>query len=441
MVSDTAGFTTDFVSKMKKRLLDQIDVQNVGAVVAAPDKATPGGSYYYHWVRDGGLTMDAYMDIEDNDYDTVKDKMTAYEGWVRNVHKLTPIHDNLDVRIEVKFEIPSGAIYAGGWCRPQTDGPPIRARAMLKWANLLWDQGLQDRAKNDVWPLIQQDLDWVIKNWNENSLNPHGCDLWEEVRSDNFFWNRMAFVTALHNAAEFATKTGVSTPDQYTSAASAVEDTVKQHWNGVYLIASSGRPKDGSTTHAIATLGEYQFGPTSAEAAQTISVLNDAFCEEYPINNKDSEAGTPGILYGRYPGDHYAGGNPWQLLSVVLGELYYKVSIGYGKLGDEVPDCEHSMAWKKLLKLEDGASGAALANTAFKAGDAVMYRVWQHVKNDDGRIDEQIDKNTGAQASAKSLTWSLANVLHALKVRDQASVARNQTGNLYFAPEGRVQTE
>ena len=25
----------------------------------------------------------------------------------------------------------------------------------------------------------------------------------------------------------------------------------------------------------------------------------------------------------RYPGDHYAGGNPWQLLTAVLGELFY----------------------------------------------------------------------------------------------------------------------
>ena len=28
-----------------------------------------------------------------------------------------------------------------------------------------------------------------------------------------------------------------------------------------------------------------------------------------------------GILIGRYPGDSYAGGNPWQLLTAVLGKL------------------------------------------------------------------------------------------------------------------------
>ena len=34
-------------------------------------------------------------------------------------------------------------------------------------------------------------------------------------------------------------------------------------------------------------------------------------------------AGDVGILIGRYPGDSYAGGNPWQLLTAVLGELFY----------------------------------------------------------------------------------------------------------------------
>jgi len=35
------------------------------------------------------------------------------------------------------------------------------------------------------------------------------------------------------------------------------------------------------------------------------------FCSIYPINSDDNNAGLPGNLWGRYPGDHYAGGNPW----------------------------------------------------------------------------------------------------------------------------------
>ena len=60
-----------------------------------------------------------------------------------------------------------------------------------------------------------------------------------------------------------------------------------------------------------------------------------------------------------------------------------------------------------------------LAQAASSAGDAVMTRLWSYVKDDGGRIDEQIDKNSGAQTSAAALTWSYANILHALHTRKQ----------------------
>ena len=40
-----------------------IDIQGKGGVVAAPDHSTPGGSYYYHWMRDASLTMRTYMEL------------------------------------------------------------------------------------------------------------------------------------------------------------------------------------------------------------------------------------------------------------------------------------------------------------------------------------------------------------------------------------------
>ena len=63
------------------------------------------------------------------------------------------------------------------------------------------------------------------------------------------------------------------------------------------------------------------------------------------------------------------------------------------------------------------AQDLALAQTA--AGDSVMFRLWEYVKDDGGRIDEQIDKFSGDQASAEGLTWSYANILHSLHTRKQ----------------------
>ena len=72
-----------------------------------------------------------------------------------------------------------------------------------------------------------------------------------------------------------------------------------------------------------------------------------------------------------------------------------------------------------MLIFKDGhiVTARDLATAQLAAGDAVMSRLWDYVKDDGGRIDEQVDKNTGAQASAQGLTWSYANILHALKIR------------------------
>ncbi len=40
-----------------------INIEGKGGICAAPDRATPGGSYYYHWMRDAALTMRTYMEL------------------------------------------------------------------------------------------------------------------------------------------------------------------------------------------------------------------------------------------------------------------------------------------------------------------------------------------------------------------------------------------
>ena len=47
----------------------------------------------------------------------------------------------------------------------------------------------------------------------------------------------------------------------------------------------------------------------------------------FPINQKDTDNGVPGVMYGRYFGDHYAGGNPWILTTGALAQLFYRAAI------------------------------------------------------------------------------------------------------------------
>lgn len=46
---------------------NNIDLYGLGGIVAAPDNSTPGGSYWYHWMRDAGLTMRHYIELNDKD--------------------------------------------------------------------------------------------------------------------------------------------------------------------------------------------------------------------------------------------------------------------------------------------------------------------------------------------------------------------------------------
>ena len=62
------------------------------------------------------------------------------------------------------------------------------------------------------------DLDWIVKHWQSD-----GCDLWEELRDSNLFWNRMAFAYSLGLGSKLATRIGdLSLANTYSSAKTAI---------------------------------------------------------------------------------------------------------------------------------------------------------------------------------------------------------------------------
>jgi len=106
------------------------------------------------------------------------------------------------------------------------------------------------------------------------------------------------------------------------STKAAVKATLEGHWTGSFMTESSNRQKDGATIHAFSSFFGYPL--TDQKVAKTIQTLAFTFCAEYPINQADNKNGIPGILIGRYPGDVYAGGNPWQLLTAVTAKTFYQ---------------------------------------------------------------------------------------------------------------------
>eukprot|EP00930_Biecheleria_cincta_P058168 TRINITY_DN44012_c0_g1_i1.p1 TRINITY_DN44012_c0_g1~~TRINITY_DN44012_c0_g1_i1.p1 ORF type:complete len:457 (+),score=112.34 TRINITY_DN44012_c0_g1_i1:69-1439(+) len=418
-------FDDDAVKVMRTYFLRNINVNGTGAVVAArgdvpalPDGCCPGG-YTYHWMRDGALSMHALQDLVDlegegDESAFAREAVKSYAGWVQRMQA----GSHGDAHTEPKWNIDSQTPYAGGWCRPQTDGPPLRARALMKAAD--WKSG---PSKETLWGLVKFDLDWVAKS---GSISLETCDLWEETVDPNFLWNRAMMRAALLDGGAFASSMGDETrANSYNEAAAkllgkpATDHTAADGSltecpsdGGTDSCKKYAKSVDGavilSIIHSTEALGD------SETLANTVESYNKAFCGLYAVNQQDSSAGTPGVLYGRYVKDSYGGGNPWVLITSALASLLYQ------QAQHQPPAGAALTAWQRALNSEsfDGSPKAFVA-----AGDAVLSRLHRHVAPENFRLFEQIDRESGKQYNAEDLTWSYAETLMALKERAAVTLA------------------
>lgn len=425
-----APFSAEEEARVRGYFLKNLDVDGSGAVVAAPDHETPGGNYWYHWERDGALSMHALL-ATSGLTEEVDRKFKDYVQWVKKAQEQPTAHRFTDIRVEPKYEIPSAKPFAGGWCRPQTDGPGLRAKALGEYALAILDQADgKSFVLDNLWAvnssvldkrLISWDLDWVVHNWKQE-----GCDLWEEVVSPDFFWGRYTMRAGLHVGAQLASALGdEKAHDLYVGTLKEIEKTlVKSHWTGAFLDQCwtqwcATRRRDSAVIEAINVghLSDGYLPLLSKYVLGTVITLNDLFCEEYDVNRADSEKGVPGVLYGRYSGDRYAGGNPWVLLSVSLARLVYRQAAA-ASAGEAISE-EVEGLLQQAYGIAPGLSGAALGAALVRAGDGVLLRVKSHLPPS-LHMNEQLDRHTGAPIGAKDLTWNYANTLLALQARSEA---------------------
>lgn len=78
------------------------------------------------------------------------------------------------------------------------------------------------------------------------------------------------------------------------------------------------------------------------------------------------------------------------------------------------------------MGISSSSSLGAQAKAALHAGDAVLFRMFQNVKDGEGHIYEQMDRVTGEQKSAHDLTWSYANILSAMQERSKVKENMSQ---------------
>jgi len=429
-------FSSDEVRIMRGYFMKNININGQGGIVAAPDLDTPGGSYYYHWMRDGALTMRSLQETASS-FSEVEATVKSYVKWVLKVqNEVDP--NGIDVRTEPKFMLPNGEVFSAGWCRPQNDGPGLRAITLMIAAESLMDNSETPYVQQYLWTgnpnsyhggAIKYDLDYIITGYNSNT-----CDLWEEIKDTDMFWNRITMKKALIMGAKFATKMGDSaSAAQYTATMNLINATLySNHFNGGFVQETNSRTRDSAVIVGFNDgfdESDSQFAPTSYEVAATVSSYNTMFCSQYAINTADTANKIPGVLYGRYQGDTYAGGNPWVLSTSALAGLFYR-GANY-ILANGLPSSDALAMWQKAFNspVPLSASTVCAAAEIFAAqGDGVMLRLRSHVLARGFHLDEQIDRNSGQQCSAEDLTWSYAETLNAMHWRDlyqrKASVIR-----------------
>ncbi|CAK9047113.1 unnamed protein product [Durusdinium trenchii] len=446
---------------------NNINLNGTGAVIASPG-ACPAlveccnimdkQPYGFHWTRDASLSLLTYLEhskqfleVEEGEAsllqthrgkkqntmrDEIEHSIDAFAGWVEGVHARKMAANNMggstsaaeEAYLEPKWTF-DGEPYKGGWCRPQTDGPPLRARLLMKAAKVF------PNLKERLWPLAKKDLDWLVDNFAMNS-----CDLWEETRDDDFVWNRVVQLSALAEGADFTENpndkqryldaiqqkgeplanhiAGESGEEYITNcpASNMGEDCVRydKQLDGVLILTLiHGHPMVATDAVKLPSF-------LDAKVANTVKQLCLVFCKSYPINTQDTDAKVPGVLLGRYELDHFghqSQGNPWVLITASLANLLYKAAAEVSQGGKADP------AWANVFQNSKGdwwhSGWTGSAKDFIAAGDGVLKRLRHHMK-DGMHLYEQIDKHSGEQWNAKDLTWSYAEVLGAMQSRRKA---------------------
>ncbi|WP_419420965.1 glycoside hydrolase family 15 protein [Legionella sp. D16C41] len=404
-------FSSADIDILKRNFLANIN--NEGAVVASPSQVYP--NYYFDWIRDAAITMDL-IEIwyeKDHHFDNKK-RLLNYVSRTEKIQNQTDPIPGQPILGEPKFYL-NGLPFEGPWGRPQYDGPALRALTLIHFAQVLLKDKELDYVKTHLYNtntislssgVIKTDLDFVALHWQENNF-----DLWEEVYGHHFF-TEMVQRKALLAGAELARQLhDESQAIYYETQAKQIANDLQQFIDKENNIIQATRPphpgrqktQELDTSVILAALlgntHDNFFAPNNGYLKNTALALKEQF-KTYPINANHTEA----VLYGRYIDDVYDGygdseGNPWFILTATMAEYYYT-------LGTMLP-----LTQKERLK-------------AYREqGDSYLKLIKQYAP--DLNLSEQINRYTGEQQGAYSLTWSYISVLRALMVRDKLNIILN----------------
>jgi glucoamylase len=409
-----------------------------GAIIASPVLGSydPDPDYFFHWFRDSAVVIDAlrllYLDgrIGDEALQHLRDftrfslalnrldgrELAAVPGrrervapellqYLREDHELESVHGDA-VAAETRVN-PDGTLDILQWARPQHDGPPLRALALLRWAA---GGHLDAPLLAELTALIRFDLGFTLRHWREPSY-----DIWEEESGHHYYTLRVSAAALAEGAAWLHGLGDTAQAQRCREASQAVLGVLDGYWvdegaadrdaaHGYYRsrVLAHDRPSSKaldiavilSAIHGLGT--EARHDPADPRMQATLARLEALFDAAYPINQ--GRAAGRGPAMGRYAGDVYCSGGAYYFSTLGAAEFCFRAAAAPGG------DAGHRRHWTAR-----GEAYLATVRAYTPAG---------------GDLSEQFDQRSGAQTSAKQLAWSHAAFISCVFARRLAIECR-----------------
>jgi glucoamylase len=402
-----------------------------GAIVASPVLGAydPDPDYFFHWFRDSAVVIDAlrllYLErrIGDEALQHLRDftrfslALNRLDGraaaavpdrrarvapdflqYLREDADLASAHGDAVVA-ETRVN-PDGTLDVSRWARPQHDGPPLRALALLRWAA---GGHLDAPLLAEVTALIRFDLEFTLRHWREPSY-----DIWEEESGHHYYTLRVSAAALAEGAAWLHALGDTAQAQRCRDESQAVLGLLDDYWvndptHGYYRsrVLADDRPSPKALDiavilSAIHSLGhEARHGVADPRMQATLARLDALFDAAYPINH--GRAAGRGPAMGRYAGDVYYSGGAYYFSTLGAAEFCFRAAAA-------ADDARHWSHW-------------------MGRGDAYLATVRAYTPAG-GDLSEQFDQRSGAQTSAKHLAWSYAAFISCVSARRIAAAAR-----------------
>lgn len=387
-----------------------------GSIIASPVLGSwdPDPDYFFHWFRDSAVVIEALLLLYEDGTVPAATALTHFADFVRFSQGLRKLDGRELVtrpewraRVTRDFEKyvrddtecntvfgegiaadtrvnPDGTIDISKWCRPQHDGPALRALATLRW---LERAAVDAATEAEAADLVTADLAFTRERWRAPSF-----DIWEEDSGQHYYTLCVAAAALLSGADWFVARGADAQAEACRIEAESMRQVLDEFWmpdRGFFRsrVLASGLPS--SKELDIATLLaaiHTELGLVHDPRMQAnLERLAAAFDAAYPIN-RDRPAGR-GPAMGRYLGDAYFSGGAWYVSTLAAAEFCFRAALG-----------------------RDDASVWA------EKGDAWLATV-RAFTPPGGELSEQFDQRTGEQTSAKHLAWSYAAFISCVRAR------------------------